>query len=247
MKKDFLSIFDNLKPIIGMLHLKGDTESQVIKQAYKEAYIMTENGVDAVIVENYFGTPKNVVAVLEEFYHNNVPFIYGVNLLDNDEENFKLAIKYHAAFLQIDSVAGHLLPSEDKKYGEFINKWRSEYSGAVIGGVRFKYQPYLSGRTLEEDLRFGKSRCDAIAVTGMGTGMHTELSKILEFRNIVGDFPLLVAAGVTAESSIEQLKYADGAIVGSYFKDLHEAEGDVNLDNVKSLMSAVREIRKEYI
>lgn len=247
MRKDFLSIFDKSKPVMGMLHLSGDTEKEVIKKACEEALIMTENGVDAVIVENYFGTPDHVRSVLKDFQSNNVPFIYGVNLLDDDEENFKAAIKYDAAFLQLDSVAGHLSPEDDLAFGRFMDQWRNEYAGCVIGGVRFKYQPYLSGRSLKEDLQIGMNRCDAIAVTGLGTGMPTELSKIKEFRDIVEDFPLLVTAGVTLESCRQQLQLADGAIVGSYFKDSYAATGNVCKAHVRELMSIIELVRKEAL
>ena len=230
---------------MGMLHLKGFTESEVLGLANEEARIMTENGVDAVIVENYYGTPDHVRAVLDDFQRNRAPFLYGVNLLDDDEANFQAAIRYGAAFLQLDSVAGHLTPEEDPVFGQRMDQWRSAYAGCVIGGVRFKYQPYLSGRSLAEDLHIGMSRCDAIAVTGLGTGMPTEISKIKEFRDIVGDFPLLVTAGVTPESCPAQLKLADGAIVGSYFKTSHQASGDLCAGYVSALMAVVESIRED--
>lgn len=244
MKRDFLSIFKETKPVMGMLHLKGITEKEAIEKAYVEAEIMTNNGVDAVIVENYFGTADYVLAVLNDFKRNNVRFMYGVNLLEDDEANFKAAIKYDAAFLQLDSIAGHLTPEDDLVFGRFMEKWRSEYRGYVIGGVRFKYQPYLSGRSLEEDLIIGMKRCDAIAVTGLGTGMPTEVSKIKEFRDIAGNFPLLVTAGVTPKSCPQQFKIADGAIVGSYFKDSHKAEGDISKVHIRGLMTVVEAIRR---
>ena len=244
MSRDFLSIFSSVKPVMGMLHLNGDTEIEVIRRANEEARIMTENGVDAVIVENYFGTPEYVRAVLRDFQSNKVQFVYGVNLLDDDEANFKAAIQYGAAFLQLDSVAGHLAPEDDPAFGRFMKTWRDAYEGCVIGGVRFKYQPYLSGRSLEEDLIIGMGRCDAIAVTGLGTGMPTEISKIKEFRDIVGDFPLLVTAGVTPESCPAQFALADGAIVGSYFKDSHTAAGNVCKSHVRELMAVVETIRR---
>lgn len=247
MRKDFLSIFPKIKPVMGMLHLKGETESEVLRRAWEEARVMTEEGVDAVIVENYIGTAEHLRAVLKDFHSNRAPFIYGVNLLGDDEANFRAAIQYDAAFLQLDSVAGHLTLSDDPAFGRFMEKWRGAYAGCVIGGVRFKYQPYLSGRSLEEDLAIGMERCDAIAITGLGTGMPTEVSKVREFREIAGDFPLLVTAGVTPESCPGQLALADGAIVGSYFKENHEASGDLCPAYVRELMDVVETIRRRSL
>ena len=69
---------------------------------------------------------------------------------------------------------------------------RQKSRAAVLGGVCFKYQPVCSGRTLEEDLQLGMQRCDAIVVTGEDTGRPTPPDKLYAFREIVGDFPLVV-------------------------------------------------------
>ena len=79
-------------------------------------------------------------------------------------------------------------------------------------------------------------RCDAIVVTGAGTGISTDLDKIKNFRAILGDFPLIVGAGMTAETAQEQLTFSDGAIVGSYFKEFGEAEYPVDETRVKEFM-----------
>lgn len=244
MKKDFLSLFRHAKPVLGMLHLMGHSEQDVLKRAWREAQVMSDFGVDGVIVENYFGTPAHVRTVLEDFQKNRVPFVYGVNLLDDDAENFKLACRYEAAFLQLDSVAGHLTPEEDAPFGAWLDAQRSSYDGFVIGGVWFKYQPYRSGRTLKEDLSIGCERCDAIAVTGEGTGVETPIEKIKQYRDLVGNFPLIAAAGVTPKTCASQLAVADAAIVGSYFKQSHNARDEVCPENVRELMRVVNEVRQ---
>lgn len=71
------------------------------------------------------------------------------------------------------------------------------------------------------------SRCDAIAVTGEGTGKTTPMEKIRQFRNIMGDFPLVVGAGMTPDTCAEQFSVADAAIVGSYFKQGYLDDGYV--------------------
>ncbi len=243
-KHEFLSIFSVKKPVLGMLHLKGDTPEQVILTAEREAHAMVDNGVDAVIVENYFGTAESAERVLRHFQKEQEAFLYGVNILDNDEENFRMARQYGASFLQLDSVAGHLTPEEDDAFGTFLENCRSGFEGSVIGGVRFKYQPYKSGRSLEEDIRIGMTRCDAIAVTGEGTGMRTPMEKIAEFRRIVGrDFPLVAAAGVSPETCMLQLNYVDAVIIGSYFKDTYKDMGDVDPLHVRTLMDSVKRCR----
>lgn len=241
---EFLKIFKNKKPIFGMLHLKGNNDEEVFERAKKEIDIYRENGIDAVIVENYYGNYYQMEKVLD--YLNTSKFenlIYGVNCLNVDIMGFELANRYNASFVQFDSVAGHLKERDDYTYEAFINKYRKESKAFVLGGVRFKYQPYLSGRSLEEDLKIGMSRCDAIVVTQDATGQETSMEKIKEFRKIIGDFPLVIGAGVTADNCIEQLSVGDAAIVGSYFKDTYKDSGNVDGTHVKKLLDTLKEIR----
>lgn len=238
MNKNFLEAFNWKKPVIGMLHLKGDTDEEVFEIAKKEINIYYNNGVDAVLVENYFGTYHHMLPVLEYLQKNYKDHIYGVNCLYQNTMTFELAIKYGAHFVQIDAISGHLIEREDISYAEFIKLYRSKYSGYIIGGVRFKHQPYLSGRSLEEDLKIAMTRCDAIAVSQDETGQETSMDKIQEFRNIIGDFPLIVGAGMTAENCVKQFAVADGGIVGSYFKDTYIATGIVDEKHVQKLIAA---------
>lgn len=241
---EFLKNFKNKKPIFGMLHLKGNNDEEVFERAKKEIDIYRENGIDAVIVENYYGNYYQMEKVLD--YLNTSKFenlIYGVNCLNVDVMGFEFANRYNASFVQFDSVAGHLKERDDYTYEAFINKYRKESKAFILGGVRFKYQPYLSGRSLEEDLKIGMSRCDAIVVTQDATGQETSMEKIKEFRKIIGDFPLVIGAGVTADNCIEQLSVGDAAIVGSYFKDTYKDSGDVDGTHVKKLLDTLKEIR----
>ena len=52
---NFSDVFQKSKPVIGMLHLGGETPSEVVDIAKREAEIMYKAGVAAVLAENYFG------------------------------------------------------------------------------------------------------------------------------------------------------------------------------------------------
>ena len=238
----FLDTFPVKKPVFGMLHFKGDSRKDKLERCLREAEIYRENGVDAMIVEDYFGDSDDVRAGLEMLSQKG-GFTLGVNVLDNWELSWEYAKEYGARFIQVDSVAGHLTPEEDIPYGEMIDRYMKEGGMYVIGGVRFKYKPVCSGNNVETDLRIGMKRCHAIAVTGEGTGMDSPTQKIIDFRNIVGDFPLVVAAGMTADTVFEKLSLADAAIVGSTFKDTRKDTGDVFAAHVKEFMDKVFELR----
>lgn len=245
MKEKFKKVFKTDKPIIGMLHTLGGDRNAVLEIAKEEIEIMYRSGVDAVLVENYFGSTDDVEAVLNLLQTEYPNSVYGVNVLGDYEMAFELANQYGAAFVQIDSVSGHLPPSQDKIYADNLKELRSKFNVFLLGGVRFKYQPYRSGRTLEEDLKIGMDRCDAVVVTGSlsspgGTGVATEYDKVEQYREIVGDFPLIVGAGITAETVEKLMSVADGGIVGSYFKQSGDAYNRMDSSRVSDFMKKIK-------
>ena len=87
----------------------------------------------------------------------------------------------------------------------------------------------------------GMQRCDAIVVTGDATGQETDENKIREFKAIIGDFPLIIGAGITLDNCQDQLALGAGAVVGSYFKDTYKDTGNVCAEHVSQLMKKVKQ------
>ena len=233
------------KPIFGMLHLTGGTAAERLAIARREAVTLVANGIDGILVENYFGDADDVRRVLEHLSEHPPGVIIGLNVLRNFRLAFDLAGEFPVDFVQIDSVAGHLAPQDDADYAAELSERRAASRAVILGGVRFKYQPVLSGRSEAEDLALGAERADAIVVTGDKTGQPTDLAKIRRFRATLGDgVPLLVGAGVTPANAAEQLALTDGAVVGSAFKDTRIDRGMVHGDHVSELMAIVRLVRE---
>lgn len=240
----FARAFPVPKPVIGMIHLRGDDDALKLDIARAEIDQLTAGGVDAVLVEDYFGSPEVVEQVLAYIVAERPSVAFGVNILRDFERTFALAKRYGAGFVQLDAVAGHLPPAEDTAFAATLARLRAETPVCVLGGVRFKYQPVRSGRTVREDLALATGRCDAVVVTGPATGVETDLDKILEFRAALGpEFPLVVGAGVSTANLVPQLEHTDGAIVGSWFKRDHVAEEPLEPRHVVSFMELVHRIR----
>mgnify|MGYP002470496316 CR=1 FL=1 len=162
--------------------------------------------------------------------------MFGVNILGDYKKAFELAGKYNVDFIQIDSVCGHLTPEQDSPYADELMTLMEDRTFQVLGGLRFKYQPIRSGRTLEKDAELARQRCDAAVTTGEGTGKNCPTEKLFEFRKVLKDFPLIVGAGVTAGNVCEKLEYVDGVIIGSWLKEGHNDYGDVCEEYVKEFM-----------
>lgn len=242
--KAFNEIFTEKKPIIGVLHLKGSDETDIKTRALREISLYKEGGVDAIIVEDYFGTYPYLCWALETLQKMKLPLPYGVNCLNFDSLCFKLARDYRCDFLQLDSVVGHVKPRDEATLDAFFALERPACDACVMGGVRFKYQPVLSEHSVEEDIETAKGRCDAICVTGDATGMEAPIDKIRRFKAACGTTPLIVCSGMTEDNCTEQLMVADGAVVGSFFKDSGKDTGDVCAEKISRLMTRVRALRK---
>lgn len=139
----FLDLFSVKKPIIGMLHLIGDTPAEKIKECLKEAAIYKKCGVDAMLLEDYFGSREDVVACMKALSQED-DYLYGANVLDNFSFTYEMTSMYGGKFMQVDSVCGHLPVYLDAPYAEMIAAYRKAGTLPIIGGVRFKYQPSLS-------------------------------------------------------------------------------------------------------
>ena len=231
----FTELFRGHKPLIGMIHTDSTDEYTTLELARKEIEIYLKYGVYPLI-ENYSGLAKDCEEVLAWMQKAHSDTIYGVNIVGDYGEAFRRAKKYGARFVQIDSVCGHLVPKDDMLFADKLAQIRQEVNVVLLGGVFFKYQPVRSGRTLKEDLLIGMERCDAIVCTGEGTGMSTPFKKIEGFKEIVNDFPVIVGAGVCLDTIEETFRLADGAIVGSWFKDEHVDTGHVNEDYVRQMV-----------
>ncbi|MEI5993657.1 BtpA/SgcQ family protein [Candidatus Enterococcus mansonii] len=242
-KKEFLGLFQHKKPIIAMIHLKGDTQEKIQQRAKEEIAIFVEEGVDCIMMENYYGDYVQLEKAIQYIVSLKLSIPIGVNCLNVDSMGFYLANKYNLDIVQVDSVVGHVKPRDEATLQAFFDLERAKTKACLIGGVRFKYQPMLSEKSLKEDIEIAKTRCDAIAVTQNATGEETSIEKIQEFRDTLGDFPLIVAAGVTDENVTKQLAICDAAIVGSNFKDTRKDTGEVSRDHVRHFMSIVKEYR----
>ena len=243
-ESSFYEMFSSAKPIIGMVHLSGSPEEK-IGRALQELELYDSEGLSGAIIENYNGSAGEVVSTFElcKSQFNNL--VLGVNILGNPYYGFDLALRKYdnpPRFIQFDSVEPHNINVER------IRLLRDEDPHTVVlGGVGFKYTR-RSPRSLETELQDASQLCDAIVTTGVGTGSETPLLKLVEYKNILSekslsDFPLIVGAGVTVENVYEQLSIADGAIVGSYFKeDGKNTKLPISRDRVRMFMDIAKGI-----
>lgn len=237
----------NKKPIIGMLHMYGGLHASTIMK--RDLEIFQKCGIDGYIIENYGGGLEEVVEGLKLIEGLGYESMYkGINILPNNFElAYALAAAYNLDFIQLDYISGNYENPRNPRNPVNIDvyhfeKFRKKFPEIkILGGVHPKYYKPIEGSNLMEDIQNAKKLCDAIVVTGAGTGKETPLDKIKHFKSLVGnDFPIIIGAGLDEFNVSEQLCEADGAIVGSYLKANGQAYGRVEMDRVIDFMHAVK-------
>lgn len=243
LNNNFSKILDNT-PLIAMIHLFGDNP---VKQALDEIAIYEEEGVNAIIVENYSHKSDDyVVPTLEAISKTESKMVLGINILPNEfDQSFILANRYDAGFIQLDHVAGLYsyggsLPFNS--YAAFKEKFNDV---VVLGGVWPKYYVPIGRSNLTKDLTSAIKRAEAIVVTGNATGMPTPISKIKSFKEVCKNHPLIIGAGITSKNGYDSLLLSDGAIVGSSLKKGGVDSGNVDRYRVRDLVQLFEQVRSD--
>jgi len=258
------------KPIIGMVHLPplpgspgygGEPLEQLVDFALREALVLKKGGVDAIIVENFHDYPyptgrvptPTLIAMAAIAYQvkQAAGLPVGVNLLFNDaEDEIYLAWCLGLDFIRVEgfvdlllSDMGPLLPAAPDLMR--LRRALGAEGVAILADVQGKYTHALSSRDVADSARDALERglADAVILTGAKTGEAAPLELVRRLKDEYPEAKVLLGSGVTPESVPELLAVADGAIVGSYFKQGGNVHNPVDPERVQELMAAVRRIR----
>jgi membrane complex biogenesis BtpA family protein len=251
----FREIFTRPSPIIGMIALPplpGQTDA-IIKRALGDLQVLEKGGVDGVCVENDYDRPHQLIVrpeIVSSFtkiaqevaLHAKVTV--GLQVLLNDwRASLSIAKAIDAQFVRLDFFvdkvriqAGIVEPQS-----EAVIAYRKELGGeriALLTDVQVKHSELLEpGKTLSTSIHQAMAQnSDAIVISGKITGDAPTLEDLREARTAAGAFPILIGSGATPQNIRELFQYADGAIVGTAFKNGMSAEDKVVLEKVKEFM-----------
>jgi uncharacterized protein len=260
----FHKIFPQRKTIIGMIALPplmGYPEfpgiDPMIERALGDLYTLENGGVSGVCVENDYDRPHQLIVgpeivatftrVTEEVVkHANVPV--GLEVLLNDwRASLAIAKVTGASFVRLDFFvdrvrikAGVIEPEPDAilAYRKLLNA----ENVALFTDIQVKYSELMEqGKSLSMSAQQAISHgADAVIVTGTVSGDSPHLEDLREVREAAGEFPVLVGSGTTPQNVGELLRYADGAIIGTAFKNSMQSHERVVAERVKQLIDALR-------
>lgn len=255
VNKLFESVFPTKKPIIGMIHVWAENRELLIERAIGDLKRM-QDFVDGVIVENYgwgYGdsnlATNYYIEIIKEIASavvekSKIPV--GVNILPNDYlKSFKVADECGCKFIQMDHIYGEFYNCTPV-YPQHFLRVREKFSNIVVlGGIHPKYYELINkNQQITVSAKEAKKLADAIVVTGISTGGEANIEDLRSVKSIIGNTPLIIGGGLCVKNAITQLKIADGAIVGTAFKQGGVARGEpIDRKMVKKLMKEVKKLK----
>lgn len=246
----------HLLPTLGSHRYDGNVE-RIYDTAIAEARLLIENGVDALIVENFRDgpfypdhVPAETVATLagitrEIVRLSSVPV--GVAVLRNDAEAaMAIAAATNACFIRVNVHVGAVLAAQGPLHGKSYQTLRLRHAlradVQVWADAGVKHSRPWAYETLADEVHDLSSCAEAIIVSGALTGIETTPADLVAARHAT-QRPLLIGSGATPDNLHRVFDLADGFIVGSTFKRGGVPTNEIDPQRVMAFMDSVRALR----
>lgn len=256
------------KPVVGMVQLpalagtawyKGEAFDSVLEAGLAEAQVLTENGVEVLMLQNLGDIPVAMGATnvqvawmtrIAAEIRARFKSIVGLNLLENDAEAmFAIASASGADFVRIKIYVGAMMTpfGMETSQAHVAIKARTHWNApgvAIFADVHDRTGTPIATGGFEEDVEFAVrlGGADGLVLTGKSYAQTLDLVRRARAKN--ADVPILVGGGVTAQNFGEVVGIADGAIVSTSMKDSGSAVGRFVPAKVKEFMTAARGKKK---
>jgi hypothetical protein len=199
--------------------------SPLREQAVRDIDASIEGGADAVVLINEWSSLSELEDTLAFVRPKYPSFALGVNYLGDESEpygfrdSFRLARDYDLKIVWTDFSGVDLIEEKSEISLHEIEKFRS--SGAFYcSGVHMKYSTLKdAAKPIELSALQAMGWVDGVVVTGPKTGIACNPEIARRARAILGDYPLGVASGVSAENVHELSSFCDFYLVASSLQD----------------------------
>ena len=268
MKSWINELFGVEKPIIGMCHMQampGDPKFDVTKgldwvykQARADMLALQEGGIDAIMFSNEFSLPyltkvESVtvacMAALIGELKREISVPYGVNVLWDPSASIDLAIATGAQFVReiFTGVYASDFGLWNTNVGEVIrhqHKIDAEHVRLLFNIVP-EAAVYLAERRIADIARSTvfNNQPDALCVSGLTAGAETSVQTLKFVKEAVPNTPVFANTGVRLDNVAEQLRVADGAVIGTAFKQEGNTWNPIDIERVKAIMEVVWKLR----
>lgn len=234
-------LFNNKKPVIGMVHLlalpgsykyDGNLENVYLKAKY-DLDELVKGGIDGVIVENFNDVPyttKNKLVTIIAFTHiltrlkleYDIPM--GINVQFNDyEAEWLIGYCSNIDFIRVEVFAENRVGPNGVMLacGPELMRLKNTYPKdiAILCDIGVKHTFALVDQPIDFTINsLIDSGVDGLICTGLETGKSPSLEEVKNIKSVSKGFPLFVGSGVNKDTVMDYLSICDGVIVGSSLK-----------------------------
>ncbi len=234
---------------------------EVREALFQDIIVVQEAGFDSMILENNYDLPHHIylephtVLFLRKIIADikqQIKIPFGLSILWNDyKTGFSLARELGASFIRIPVFVDTVETAFGKV--EAVAKAAIAYRKLlgcedieIFADIHVKHSTILNKDSITQSARKAvECGADALIITGKWTADSPTLDDLVNVRQEVGEFPIIVGSGATIANTNELLKYADSIIVGTALKP---GQADVKERNMKPFNARIDiHLAKEYM
>lgn len=262
MSNSFIESLKSKKTLIGMIHLSAlpgtpknnKDNKEIIKIALNEAAIYRKAGIQTVAIENMHDVPyinkkagheiSSLMSIIGYEIKQKLNLYCGIQILAAANKQ-ALAAAHSAGldFIRAEGfVFGHLADEGfiDSDAAELLRyrKLIGAENIAVFTDIKKKHSSHAitSDVSLAETAKAAEFfLSDGVIVTGSATGEETDLDQLKTVRGST-KLPVIIGSGITSQNIIKYLDFADGFIVGSFFKKAGNWQNPLDIKRIDSLV-----------
>ncbi len=261
------SLFSSVrKVLIGVVHLQPLPGSarwtgslkEVIEAAVRDALAYEEGGAQALCIENFGDVPfakANVgpetvaaMATAGQAIGVAVKLPFGFNVLRNDPRSaLALCAACDGRFIRVNVHTGAMLTDQGIIEGDarstLIYRRQIAPNAQIWADIHVKHAVPLGNWGIGDSARDALERglADALIVSGVGTGLPTNVDDLNAVRSSCPSAKVLLGSGVTVGNVAQYLELADGFIVGTSLKRDGRVSSPVDTRRVSALARRLRQ------
>ncbi len=244
-----------LNTMPGSYNYKGENLTNIREDAVEDAKKLDNAGMDGIMIQNVNDLPmkekvepekiaymSSIATSIKETVSENC--LIGVSVLKNDgEAAVAIAEAIDADFIRLKVYVGAMISFSGVEEGcvnrvlDKMQKLNSNFD--IWADVHDRTGVPLGGVKLEQSVKqaFDKGMADVVMITGKNFDQSKERIKNLQDK--FSDKYIFIGGGTNPENINTALKYADGAIVGSFLKTNGLITNNVDSRRVKEFMDCV--------
>jgi uncharacterized protein len=205
---DFRKIFPRPATFLPVIHAE-DPDQVLVNTSIADAY-----GADGVFLINHDISAENLLACYFKARREHPDFWIGLNFLDLPNLDAIKSLPKDASGLWVDNAKIDDHAFDPTGTASIIwDSWQAqaEPHQLYFGGVAFKGQKQVEDPA--EIAKIAAPFMDVVTTSGPGTGFPPDPAKIRAMKAALGDHPLAIANGMTANNILRFFGIADVFLV----------------------------------